>query len=77
VSGGEASASASSITLNFSGSGTVPGAFSVTVNGQSVTARSVERTGSSIVLLLPDGSIKTGDEVNVSWNGGSINLTAE
>jgi hypothetical protein len=28
-------------------------------------------------LLLSDGSLQAGDTVNVSWNGGSLNLTAE
>jgi hypothetical protein len=73
---GSASASASSITLDFSGNAPA-GAFTISVNGTEVSAQSVERDGSTVTLLLPDGSLRTGDTVAVTWQGGSINLLAE
>jgi hypothetical protein len=76
LSSGSASASSGSIVLEFEG--TAPqGAFTVSVNGTVVSAQSVERSGSTVTLLLPDGSLKAGDTVAVTWQGGSINLLAE
>jgi hypothetical protein len=76
LNGAGASASASSITLEFDGAAPT-GAFSVSVNGTVVKAQSVERAGSTVTLLLPDGSLREGDTVTVNWQGGSINLTAQ
>jgi hypothetical protein len=64
------------VSLSFST--TVPeGAFTVTVNGNPVVVQSTERAGSSVGLLLPEGSLKASDTVNVSWQDGTVTVTAQ
>lgn len=71
-----ASASASSVTLDFTGE--VPeGDFAVTVNGVATPIQSVERDNYSVTLLLPDGVMPIGDAVRVTWNGGAMQIAAE
>lgn len=73
---GTANASAGSIALSFSG--TVPaGDFTVQVNGVAATVQSTERSGQSVTLLLPNGSLQVEDQVSVSWPSGALTLTAE
>jgi hypothetical protein len=82
LSGAEAISSSSSITLTFSG--VVPqGQFSVTVNSKAVTVNDAIRSKQdaqgqqSVTLLLPDGSLQAGDEVQVAWTGGNALLTVQ
>jgi co-chaperonin GroES (HSP10) len=76
LSGAEAISSANSITLAFAG--TAPqGQFSVKVNGQAVKVSDVIRSASSLTLLLSDGSLQAGDEVQVAWAGGNTSLIAK
>ena len=71
-----ASASTSSITLQLSGA-LPPEDFEVTVNGQEVEVRGVQRDGSTVTLLLADGALQAGDKVVISWQGGKVQLSAE
>ncbi len=73
---GAASVSASSITLNFTGA--VPaGDFTVAINDAATPVQNVERNGQTVTLLLLDGAMQIGDDVRVTWDGGSIQIAAE
>jgi hypothetical protein len=82
LSGAEAISSSSSITLTFSG-GAPQGEFSVTVNSKAVKVNDVIRGKQdaqgqqTVTLLLPDGSLQTGDEVQVVWPGGNTSLAVK
>ncbi len=76
LSGATASASSGSVTLEFK-SAAPQGDFAVTVGGAPVKLTGTQREGNSVTLLLPDGSLKAGDKVGVSWNGGQATATAE
>jgi hypothetical protein len=39
--------------------------------------QSTQRVGNSVGLLLPEGSLKAGDQVVVTWNDGNIALVVE
>jgi hypothetical protein len=62
----EADASSDSIALH----GAINAdSFNVRVNGQSVAIEETKVSSNSVLLLLPLGSLKRGDAVQVSWSG--------
>jgi hypothetical protein len=71
----QATAGASRLNLFFTGAIEVDTAsdlsrYGVQVNGQEVVPESISYSSGSFVvtLLLPDGSLKVGDQVQVKWN---------
>ncbi len=63
-------ASNNSIVLTFSAKlqSIGGGAVRVLVNGREIEAQSTSVSGNALTILLPKGTLKTGDEVIVSWS---------
>jgi hypothetical protein len=74
-SSGAASVTAQSMSLTFTGaldvnSATTPANYSLSVNTQPAVVKSAQYSagGSTVTLLLPEGTLKAGSAVTVQWN---------
>jgi subtilisin family serine protease/subtilisin-like proprotein convertase family protein len=74
ISSGAVNTTQSTLTLSFASApsdAADAAQYVVTVNGQSVEVESVSVLGNRVTLGLPEGSLRRGDGVEVTWSGGS------
>ena len=55
----------------------MPLALTLKLNGTGVKVQSSRRYDQVVTVRLPDGSLSTGAEVALIWNGGQISLTGQ
>ncbi|MDQ3815957.1 MAG: hypothetical protein M3347_18765, partial [Armatimonadota bacterium] len=84
LSSAMASASRQSVTLSFTGALDAATAedgarYVVEVNGFAVAASATryDARSQSVTLSLPEGGLQVGDNVTVTWDGGTVHLTAK
>jgi hypothetical protein len=68
---GVAWASSNSVTLTFSAKleSIAPGGVRILVNDKEVIVQSTSVSGTTLNVLLPNGTLQKGDEIIVAWSG--------